>query len=230
MDEHYYMSPDWFLKNAGRYDTYDRKGPKIFAGEFAAHGPDGATSESKNTWLSALTEAAFMTGLERNADIVQMACYAPLLAHADAWQWRPDLIWFDNLKAMATPNYWVQKMFSTFKGTDVVSMLSAGKTIIGKDSLYANAVVDVAKKQLIVKIVNASGKETRQTLVINSREELNKKAVLHVLQHDRLLDINSLQEPGAIMPAESIIAVRGKRLILDIPKYSFSILVLDMKK
>ena len=86
MDEHYYQCPDWFLKNAGRYDQYDRKGPKVFAGEYAAHGKEESKAESKNTWFSALAEAAFMTGLERNADMVQMASYAPLLAHVDAWQ------------------------------------------------------------------------------------------------------------------------------------------------
>jgi alpha-N-arabinofuranosidase len=96
VDEHYYQSPEWFYKNASRYDQYDRKGPKVFAGEYAAHGKEELKAESKNTWLSALAEAAFMTGLERNADVVQMASYAPLFAHVDAWQWRPDLIWFDN--------------------------------------------------------------------------------------------------------------------------------------
>ena len=115
IDEHYYMPPDWFLNNATRYDNYDRKGIKVFAGEYAAHGKEGTDSESRNTWWSALCEAAFMTGLERNADVVNMASYAPLLAHVDAWQWRPDLIWFDNLTTIGTPNYYVQKFFSNYR-------------------------------------------------------------------------------------------------------------------
>ena len=106
VDEHYYRPPQWFLDNADRYDSYDRKGPKVFAGEYASH-----HRNRKNNWESALTESAFMTGLERNADIVHMATYAPLLAHVDAWQWRPDLIWFDNLRVMRTPNYYVQKIY-----------------------------------------------------------------------------------------------------------------------
>ena len=82
---------------------YDRKGPKVFAGEYAAHDKEGKDAESRNTWKSALAEAALMTGLERNADVVYMASYAPLFGNVKAWQWRPDLIWFDNLRSAATP-------------------------------------------------------------------------------------------------------------------------------
>jgi alpha-L-arabinofuranosidase len=116
IDEHYYKPPAWFFNNAARYDSYERTGPKIFAGEYAAHSKENPEAESRNNWESALAEAAFMTGLERNADIVQMCSYAPLFAHVDAWQWRPDLIWFDNLSVVATPNYYVQKLFSNNKG------------------------------------------------------------------------------------------------------------------
>jgi alpha-L-arabinofuranosidase len=99
VDEHYYKSPEWFRSNASRYDKYDRKGPKVFAGEYAAH-----AKNDPNSWEAALSEAAFMTGLERNADVVYQATYAPLFAHVEGWQWRPDLIWFDNLLAI-----WVVK-------------------------------------------------------------------------------------------------------------------------
>ena len=116
LDEHYYRSPGWFLQNAGRYDSYDRGGPKIFAGEYAAQSSKVATPDNKNTWQCALAEAAFMTGLERNADIVFMASYAPLFAHVDGWQWTPDLIWFDNLRSYGTADYYVQKLFSNNKG------------------------------------------------------------------------------------------------------------------
>jgi alpha-L-arabinofuranosidase len=94
VDEHYYKDPKWFLANAGRYDNYSRKGPKVFAGEYACH----VQPEKKNSFYAALCEAAFLTGLERNADVVHLATYAPLFAHVDAWQWKPDMIWFDNLR------------------------------------------------------------------------------------------------------------------------------------
>ena len=83
IDEHYYDKPEWFLKNSTRYDHYDRKGPKIFAGEYAAQSVATASPDNKNNWECALAEAAFMTGLERNADVVTMCSYAPLFAHVD---------------------------------------------------------------------------------------------------------------------------------------------------
>src|SRR5690606_29797501 len=107
VDEHYYKNPEWFLENSTRYDNYDRNGPKIFAGEYAAQSVATVSPDNKNNWKCALSEAAFMTGLERNADIVHMSSYAPLMAHTDGWQWTPDLIWFDNLRSYGTPNYYV---------------------------------------------------------------------------------------------------------------------------
>lgn len=112
VDEHYYRSPEWFLQNDTRYDSYDRNGPKVFAGEYAAHGEG-----KRNTLYTALAEAAFITGLERNSDVVTMAAYAPLLAKVGSTQWTPDLIFFDNTKVCGTPSYYVQKMFSENKGS-----------------------------------------------------------------------------------------------------------------
>ena len=115
VDEHYYKSPEWFRSNASRYDKYDRKGPKVFAGEYAAH-----AENDPNSWEAALSEAAFMTGLERNADVVYQATYAPLFAHVEGWQWRPDLIWFDNLSSVRSANYYVQQLYGENKGTNVL--------------------------------------------------------------------------------------------------------------
>jgi len=156
IDEHYYKSPKWFLDNANRYDAYDRKGPKVFAGEYAAHSKDASNAEGRNNWESAIAEAAFMTGLERNADVVNMASYAPLLAHVEAWQWRPDLIWFDNLRSIGTPNYYVQKLFSVNKGTHVIPILNNGEKLTGKDSIYATAAIDKNTNTVILKLVNTA--------------------------------------------------------------------------
>ncbi|AMW09421.1 alpha-N-arabinofuranosidase [Streptomyces qaidamensis] len=111
VDEHYYNSPNWFLQNNDRYDSYDRSGPKVFLGEYASQG---------NAWKNGLTEAAFMTGLERNADVVKLASYAPLLANEDYVQWRPDMIWFNNRASWNSANYEVQKLFMTNVGDRVV--------------------------------------------------------------------------------------------------------------
>ncbi|GAA2261391.1 alpha-N-arabinofuranosidase [Streptomyces ruber] len=111
VDEHYYNSPQWFLQNNDRYDSYDREGPQVFLGEYASQG---------NAWRNALAEAAFMTGLERNADIVKLASYAPLLANEDYVQWSPDMIWFNNHASWGSANYETQKLFMTNVGDRVV--------------------------------------------------------------------------------------------------------------
>ncbi|GGK81556.1 alpha-L-arabinofuranosidase C-terminal domain-containing protein [Streptomyces flaveus] len=117
VDEHYYNSPQWFLQNNDRYDSYDRKGPKVFLGEYASQG---------NAFKNALSEAAFMTGLERNADIVKLASYAPLLANEDYVQWRPDMIWFNNHASWNSASYEVQKLFMRNVGDRVVPSKATG--------------------------------------------------------------------------------------------------------
>ncbi|MFF9088796.1 alpha-L-arabinofuranosidase C-terminal domain-containing protein [Streptomyces sp. NPDC014991] len=111
VDEHYYNSPRWFLQNNDRYDSYDRSGPKVFLGEYASQG---------NAFSNGLAEAAYMTGLERNADVVRLASYAPLFANEDAVQWSPDMVWFDNHASWGSANYEVQKLFMTNVGDRVV--------------------------------------------------------------------------------------------------------------
>lgn len=115
VDEHYYRPPQWFLDNAARYDHYDRNGPQIFAGEFASHGPG-----RRNDLEGALVEAAFMTGLVRNADLVCMSSYAPLFAKVGSTQWAPDLIWFDNTRVYGSPSYYVQQLYSLHRGDRVL--------------------------------------------------------------------------------------------------------------
>ncbi|MBM0226058.1 MULTISPECIES: alpha-L-arabinofuranosidase C-terminal domain-containing protein [Micromonospora] len=117
VDEHYYNSPEWFLQNNKRYDGYDRSGAKVWLGEYASQ---------DNKLYNALTEGAYMTGLERNADVVKMASYAPLLANIDYVQWRPDMIWFDNDQSWGSANYEVQKLFMSNVGDQVVPSTSAG--------------------------------------------------------------------------------------------------------
>ena len=228
IDEHYYMPPQWFLSNASRYDDYDRKkGPKIFAGEYAAHTKEGTEPESRNTWGSALAEAAFMTGLERNADVVQMASYAPLFAHVEAWQWRPDLIWFDNLRAVGTPNYYVQKLFSANKGTQVVPILQNGAVLAGKDSLYASATVDAAAKQVILKIVNVSAHA--QSLQINLQGvQAAKGAAQQQVLTANTLAINTLDDPGKVAPVTQSITA-SNRLAINAAPASLNVIVIPYK-
>ena len=143
VDEHFYSSEEWFLNNAMRYDSYSRKGPKVFAGEYACHG----VGKKWNHYETSLYEAAFMTGLERNADVVHMATYAPLFAHVKMWQWRPDMIWFDNTNMFKSVSYYVQQMYSCNKGTNVLKLTMNGKPVAGQkgqDGLYATATTATA--------------------------------------------------------------------------------------
>ncbi|HVX52268.1 MAG TPA: alpha-L-arabinofuranosidase C-terminal domain-containing protein [Chitinophagaceae bacterium] len=229
LDEHYYAPPEWFLHNAGRYDKYDRNGPKIFAGEYAAHTRLTDSGILKNNWQSALAEAAFMTGLERNADVVNMASYAPLFANADAWQWAPDLIWFNSLAAYGTPNYYVQKLFSNNKGTRVVTVTAGGKAPEGADSLYATACMDEPAGVLIVKLVNVSASGKQQDLVLEGLNNIPAKATELVLQQDDLAAVNSFADKKHVSPVESIIDAGSKTIHLVLKPRSLTILKLKTR-
>jgi alpha-L-arabinofuranosidase len=226
VDEHYYKDPNWFLQNAARYDNYDRKGPAVFAGEYACHLPNRA-----NNFFSALCEAAFMTGLERNADLVHMATYAPLFAHVDAWQWRPDMIWYDNTRAMATPNYLVQQLFSLNKGTRVLSLTTGGKPLTGDNGLYASAVRDDVRRCYIVKIVNTAREERPFRLLLDNATK--KNAPLPDVEVTTLTATseqeNSLDNPHAVAPATSSARLTGNVLNAIAPPGSFTVYRISYK-
>jgi alpha-L-arabinofuranosidase len=223
IDEHYYRRPEWFLQNASRYDNYDRNGSKIFAGEYAAQSDKTVSVNNKNNWQTAIAEAAFMTGMERNADVVYMASYAPLFAHVDGWQWTPDMIWVDNLESFATPNYYVQQLFSLNKGTNVVSLLQNNKPVAGQDSVYASAVIDKNTNELIVKLVNVSRKTQMKEIQVEGIKKLDQNARLIILKSEGLADVNSLDQPEKIKPTEQKLKLKGKKISLPLAPYSFTI-------
>lgn len=214
VDEHYYMSPEWFKANATRYDSYPRRGPKVFAGEYAAH------AESKdNNFESALAEAAFMTGLERNADVVRMATYAPLLAHVDGWQWKPDLIWFDNLTSVRTPNWYVQQLFSMYKGTRVVNAVGADRRpLTGQDGLYASAVTD--GDSCYVKLVNTQDSAQQVVLDLKAKKPYTT-ATATILQTDSPSATNTLDHPDRVVPQPYAVSLADKTVSVILPARSF---------
>lgn len=220
VDEHYYMAPDWFFANAARYDSYDRRGPKVFAGEYASH--DHPTGKANN-FLAALSEAAFMTGLERNADVVHLATYAPLFAHVDAWQWNPDLIWFDNLRMMRTPNYYVQQMYGMNAGTDVLRLQMDGKPVAGQDSLYATASLDAPTGEIILKLVNAGSTPAQVQVNFNG---LKKRQLIGgsctYLQSCDWRTVNTLEQE-ALAPRIRPVQVGAQSLDLELQPRSFSV-------
>lgn len=229
VDEHYYNNPDWFLKNAARYDKYDRKGPKIFAGEYAAQSVAIASPENKNNWQCALSEAAYMTGLERNADVVHMASYAPLFAHAEGWQWTPDLIWFDNLRSYGTANYYVQKLYSTNKGTHVLPITLNGKNVTGDQDLFASTVWDDKTKTIIVKVVNTSATTQSTEINLTGSRKTNGKGTLTVLKSANDTDVNSLDQPAAIAPVQQPLTVKGNKIPLTLAPKSFYVVQISTK-
>jgi alpha-N-arabinofuranosidase len=230
VDEHYYRPPEWFRGNATRYDSYDRNGYKVFAGEYAAQSNNTASPENRNTWECALSEAAFMTGLERNADVVYMCSYAPLFANADAWQWTPDLIWFDNLRSFGTADYYVQKLFSNNKGTQVLPIVLEDKPLTGQNGLYASAAFDKDSNEIILKLVNTRQKAQTADIVFKSSEKLGTLAKMEVLKSEDLNMVNSLEQPTLINPVESEIALKGENLRTALAGYSFSVIRIKVLK
>lgn len=228
IDEHFYMTPDWFLQNANRYDGYDRKGPKIFVGEYAAQSDRIGSLKNVNSLQTALAEAAFMTGIERNADVVAMASYAPLFAHVTDWQWTPDLIWFDNRRSFATPNYYVQQLFSMNRGTEVVPLLRMGQPVVGQDSCWASACMDEATGELILKLVNPSGKSMGKVVEI-SGARVNGPATMTILTGSGPSEMNSIEAPVKIAPVVQRLACKGKKMRLDLPPYSLIIVRVKAK-
>ena len=217
VDEHYYKPPQWFLDNAGRYDNYDRKGPKVFAGEYAAHG-DG----EYNNWEAALSEAAFMTGLERNADVVWQATYAPLFAHVEGWQWKPDLIWFDNLQVARSANWYVQMLYGVYKGTNVLRLTEDGQPVEGKDGLYASAVFDKGAQKRYVKVANVLGND--QQVEITCKGMKNVGTVECVSLTGEKNAQNLVGKPEAIKPIKATVAASGNKIAITIPARSFVVM------
>ena len=197
VDEHCYEKPDWFFKNAIRYDKHARPGPKVFFGEYAAQSDKILSLDNRNNWECALSEAAFMTGLERNGDVVTLASYAPLFAHIDAWQWTPNLIWVDNLRSYGTPNYYVQKLFANHAGDVAVPLtLTTGEGV----RLFASATRDGRSGEWILKVVNAGDVAIETRLALTGSRTATTRATGFTLTSENMKDENSFAEPLKISP------------------------------
>ena len=226
VDEHFYRPYDWFLAQGARYDNYDRKGPKVFAGEYACH----AKGRKYNHFYASLLEAAFMTSLERNADIVHMATYAPLFAHVEGWQWRPDLIWYDNLRSMRTASWHVQQLYGQYKGRNALTLTMDGANVTGAEGqkgLFASAVLD--ENKVYVKVINTS--EQPQAVEFNftglKKKESLKGAGCVKLASDLLYEDNTLDEPDRIAPVKAPFSGEGKTLSATVDPLCFTIFVFE---
>ncbi len=249
VDEHYYRPPQWFLENATRYDeqsrqcpkTPSRTCPKVFAGEYAAH-----DVERKSTLRAAISESAFMTGLLRNSDLVVMSSYAPLLARSDAYQWAPNLIWFDNTRVFGTPSYYVQRMFSRnrpevllpieVKGDPVDLTLLPPEAVATNravpltpyepdfiPTLYASAGLSEGKSEVVLFLSNPFP-EVRNANIRLRGAELGRTATLAQLTAESADAVNSLDAPMNAAPKQLTLTIQGSEIVTPLPAYSLTVM------
>ncbi len=225
VDEHCYARPDWFLNNATRYDRYARNGPKVFMGEYAAQSDKTVSVLNRNNWECALAEAAYMTGLERNADVVVMASYAPLFGQVEGWQWRPNLIWCDSLRSYGTPNYYVQQLFSRNRGDRVLPVQLGGALPTEQEHprFYATAARDENAGEIILKVVNASARPVEASLNLSGVTKPGRKATATLLT-GALADENSFESPKKVAPVTTPLSVTAPQFDYAFKPYSMTVL------
>jgi len=193
VDEHYYMKPEWFIANQKRYDSYDRSKSKVYLGEYASQG---------NTLFNAIAEAAFMTSLERNGDVVHLASYAPLLAKAGHTQWNPDMIYFNNTSIYRTANYYVQQLFSTNQGDVFYGNVVTTADNKADSTLAFSCVRDNRSGDVIIKLVNCSKTEQKLKVDLSQFKGLGTKAILTLLTGAADAR-NSFENPEKVTPVTS---------------------------
>ena len=236
VDEHYYRDVKWYQNWMNRYDDrtfYTKNGPRVFAGEWACHD----RGKKWNHAGASIYEAAFMTNIERNADLVHMATYAPLFAHVDGWQWRPDLIWYDNLSTARTASYYVQQLYMLNRGTNVLPTtvaLDGGKPLVnpvakGEDGLFASAVVDSQKKEVIVKVINTKPEAVATTINIAGLKAKSLPATADVISLDCSdYDAENMpSRPEVVLPKASTAtlsaAKAGASIAVTVPAKTFRV-------
>ena len=195
-------------------------------GEYAAQSVAIVSTKNQNNLECALAEAAYMTGLERNAAVVRMASYAPLFGNVDAWQWKPNLIWVDSRRIYATPNYYVQQLFSCNRGDAVLPVTLDGVATSpeGRQSLYASATHDDQTGELILKVVNPGAQAQTADLKLKGWTNVQAGGREIVLAGDRLDAVNSLDQPTAVAPVESKLTDAAGGFAHTFPAYSMTVL------
>jgi alpha-L-arabinofuranosidase len=213
IDEHYYSSAAFFEQQSTRYDSYDRNGPKVFVGEYA--GTAGAGGLPTGLLGNSLGEAAFMTGLERNSDIVHMSSYAPLFANVGHTQWNPDLIGYDQIDSYGSTSYWVQRMFARNVGDRVLPVTASAA------GLYYSATVDRRTGRAYLKIVNPGAQSVPSQLTFGGRP--TSVAAIEVLTSPDPQTGNTLTDPNAVVPGRA--RLNGSRGVFsyEVPANSLTV-------
>lgn len=218
VDEHYYQAPDWFLSNLKRYDTYDRAESHVYAGEYAAH-----DTGRKSTLRSALAEAAYMTGLERNGDVVRMSSYAPLLARVNHSQWTPDLIYFTATAVYPTINYSVQRLFGSNAGdTYWPGALSATEVGPNSKELAYSIVQDSRTGDVAVKLININAEPRSLHIELPAALKPTGAATKTVLAGD-LDAVNVVGSTPSLLPETASLTV-GQSFDYEAPAHSLTVI------
>lgn len=213
VDEHYYQPPGWFIYNQDFYDSYDRSKSKVYLGEYAAHLPG-----RPNNLETALSEALYMTSLERNGDVLSMASYAPLLAKEGHTQWNPDLIYFNNTEVKPTVGYFVQQLYGANAGDKYLpnTLALSSNTDAVKKRVAVSVVRDSKTNDVIVKMVNLLPVKVSMELDLSGIDIAGKKVSKTILQGDpasktarpETSEINGQDVGKGVLPAYSFTVLR----------------------
>lgn len=220
VDDHYYKREQGMFAEARHYDKTDRKGPKIFVGEWATR--EGTPTPN---FGAALGDAAFMTGLERNSDVVVMAAYAPLLVNVNpgGMQWSSDLIGYDALSSYGSPSYYAQTMFASCLGEQTLNSSLSGA---GERFFYS---ITKSADKLCLKLVNASSAEQPISISFNGAGNGTHAAQIDTLKANTVWATNSIKDPERVIPAKFTTSVNGERMPHVMPGYSIQVVTVDLK-
>jgi alpha-N-arabinofuranosidase len=232
LDEHYYRPVDVFLKMArGQYEKYDRRGPEIFVGEWAAYEtpfePWNARSRGEPptpNQQAAIGDAAFMTQMEKNSDVVVMNCYAPMFVNVNpgARQWRPNLIGYDALRVYGSPSYHAIKMFSTHLGDEILKATAADTDVL------ASVTRDSRSGTIYVKLVNAADADASVQLDLKGVRTLAPSATAVTLAADPKAT-NSIESPQTVAPVTSKVADVKPGFTYKVPAHGIVVLILETR-
>jgi len=248
VDEHYYRDSWDMWENASQYDTYNRSGPKIFVGEWATR--EGAPTTNMN---ASLGDAACMTGMERNSDLVIMSCYAPLFVNVNtatatapkAWQWDSDLIGYDALNSYGSPSYYVQKIFSHYLGDKIVSATvenipvqsapltkeDSTKNIKSKSvpTIFYSATMNDTTGTIYLKVVNTISKKQTIKINLDGVTKVSPEATVVVIKGDKPDDTNTLSNPQKIIPVVTSVKGIEKSFQQSFAPYSVTVMQIQAK-
>ncbi|MGC2163693.1 MAG: alpha-L-arabinofuranosidase C-terminal domain-containing protein [Silvibacterium sp.] len=217
IDDHYYLSAQEFFNDVHHYDHTDRSGPKIFVGEWATM--QGTPTPN---FEAALGDAAWMTGMERNSDIVIMASYAPLFVNVNpmAMQWTPDLIGYNALESYGSPSYYAQVMFGSYHGDEIPQTDETGTN----PKFFYSVTRQSQTGELYVKLVNASSDAQSVSIDLDGAKSVDKIANVVTLSAKTLAATNSMDHPKNIIPVESRFERASSNFTYTLPPYSIQVL------